>query len=137
MTEIEMDKNNMKFVKIFVYGTLKIGGYYSKHLDKYRHSSEIATLHGTLFNTGEFPALIEKGNGVIHGELHVYKKPEIVLSIVDRIEGFFDKSSINNLFIRKRAIVQPKNSDKCMAYVYFFARNTNEMKQIKDGKWKI
>jgi gamma-glutamylcyclotransferase (GGCT)/AIG2-like uncharacterized protein YtfP len=127
----------MKFVKIFVYGTLKVGGYYSEQLDKYRHSSEIATLYGTLFDADYFPALIEKGNNIIYGELHVYKNPKIVLSIIDRIEGFVGKKSKNNLYIRKKTKVQPKNSDECVAYVYFFAHNTDKMRQIKDGKWKI
>lgn len=127
----------MKFAKIFVYGTLKIGGYYSKYIDRYRHSSEIATLRGTLFDAEYFPVLIEKGNNVIHGELHIYKNPEIVLSIIDRIEGFIDKRSENNLFVRKKAIIQLKNNGECLAYVYFFTHNTNGMKQIKDGKWKI
>lgn len=126
----------MKFVKIFVYGTLKIGGYYSKYLDKYRHSSEKAILHGALFNTGEFPALTEKGDDIIHGELHEYKEPETALSTMDHIEGFIGKNSDMNLFIRKKAIVYPENSDKCMAYVYFFTRNTDKMKQIKNGKWR-
>jgi gamma-glutamylcyclotransferase (GGCT)/AIG2-like uncharacterized protein YtfP len=131
------ETNNMKFVKIFVYGTLKIDGCYSEQLDKYRHSSEIATLRGTLFNAEYFPALIEKGNNIIYGELHVYKSPKIVLSIIDRIEGFIGKKSEKNLYIRKKTEVQPKNSNKCSAYVYFFAHNTNKMEQIEDGKWKI
>jgi gamma-glutamylcyclotransferase (GGCT)/AIG2-like uncharacterized protein YtfP len=108
-----------------------------EQLDKYRHSSETATLCGTLLNAGYFPALIEKGNNVIYGELHVYKSPKIVLSIIDHIEGFIGKESENNLYIRKKTRVRPKNSDECMAYVYFFVRNTDKMKQIKNGKWKI
>ena len=137
MEVIRKRRNDMKFVKIFVYGTLKIGGYYSKYLNEYRHSSEIATLRGTLFNTGEFPALIEEGNNIVYGEIHEYKKPRIILSIMDRIEGFVGKESDKNFYIRKKIKVQPKNSDESEAYVYFFAHNTNGMKQIKDGKWKI
>lgn len=132
---MKMDKK-FRFVKIFVYGTLKIGGYYSKYLDEYRHSSKIATIHGTLFNAGEFPALIEKGNNIICGEIHEYKEPETALSTMDHIEGFIGKNSEKNLFIRKEVEVQLKNSDKCMAYVYLFAHNTDKMEQIKNWKWR-
>ena len=118
----------MKFVKIFVYGTLKVGGYYSKQVDEYRHSSEIATLRGTLFSAEYFPVLIKKGNNIIYGELHVYKNPKTVLSIIDRIEGF----------IGKYEETEGCGLDgECLAYVYFFAHNINGMKQIKNGKWKI
>ena len=127
----------MKLTKIFVYGTLKIDGCYSEQLDKYRHSSEIATLRGTLFNAEYFPALVEQGNNIVYGELHEYKNPKIVLSIIDHIEGFIGKKSKRNLYIRKKVKVRPKNSDECMAYVYFFAHNTNKMEQIENGKWKI
>lgn len=127
----------MKSIKVFVYGTLKVGGYYSKQFDKYRHSSEPATLHGTLFDAGNFPALIEKGNNIIYGEIHEYKNPEIVLRAIDYIEGFVNEESEMNLYIRKETIIQPRNSNKCLAYVYFFASSVDKMKQIKNGKWKI
>ncbi|MEA3296179.1 MAG: gamma-glutamylcyclotransferase family protein [Patescibacteria group bacterium] len=127
----------MNFVKIFVYGTLKLGGHYSKQFDKYRCSSEPAILYGTLFNAGRFPALIKKGNNIIYGEVHKYKKPEIILPAIDHIEGFISKESKMNLYIREKVKILPKYSNECLAYVYFFTRSIKKMKYIKNGEWKI
>ena len=124
----------------FVYGTLKVGGYYASDFDRLRVTAEIATIKGyDLFNLGSFPAIVE-GDGEVHGELHEYAHPGVVTSIMDEIEGF-NGDSESSLYARKRIKidVDSRCGGKTVdAIVYVFAQEIPEgASKIEDGIWRL
>lgn len=132
-----MNKTTLS-IDIFVYGTLKIGGYFAKQFDRFRVSSKSATIQGTLFQTDEgYPALIKKGQDIIHGELHTYRDPTNVLNKMDYIEGFYGEKVKNNLFTREKILINTDDGNECEALVYFYNHNTDKNKRIENGIWKL
>lgn len=123
-----------EITRVFVYGTLKVGGYFASRFDDFRISSTKAIFKGTLFDAGGYPALIEIGNDIIHGEVHEYMEPTIVLEKMDFIEGFDkDKEEKMNLYVRKKVMID----DEPEIHVYFFQQSVKHMKRIKNGIWKL
>lgn len=123
----------MKTDFFFVYGTLKIGGVYAKHFDKFRVSSKSATINNmNLYKIGYFPGVIP-GNGVVVGELHEYKNPEIVTTYMDQIEGY--DGSKQSLFRREYRTVVTKSGKKVKANVYIYNYKASCTKQINNGIW--
>lgn len=117
----------------FVYGTLKKDGLYAAQFNKYRISSEKATANNlNLYRIGWFPAAIP-GDGIINGELHEYRKPDIVIKDMNRIEGC--NGSEQDLFKRKRWDVITESGKEIRAIIYLFNRGTKRVKLIKDGTW--
>ena len=123
---------------IFVYGTLKVGGYFSPPFNNKRLSTQPATVKGTLYDLGGFPGLSLEGSDVVHGELHLYKDFSLVLRHMDLIEGFSANRGRNNLYARQTFEVKTPNG-KQLAELY----TINPMvvrrfgKVLKSGAWPI
>ena len=126
--------------KIFVYGTLKEGGFFARHFDSYRISSERATIKGTMISLGEFPGIVLQGDGEVVGELHEYSSFDNVLEEIDRIEGCSgENEDPDNLYHRKAIKVLTDSGEK-EAWIYVI--NTDQMEilhyeVVKNGEWKI
>lgn len=125
-------------LKVFVYGTLKVGGFFSKRFDDYRLSSKEATTKGTMFDSGSsYPAVVLEGDDTITGEVHEYSNKSEVELRMDYIEGFGGSNdSPGNLYNKYEITVNTKDgSEKCI--MYGFARDTNELKKVESGIWEI
>lgn len=124
-------------VKVFVYGTLKQGGYFAKLFDKFRLSNKLGKTKGTMFNVfGSYPGLVLTGNTEIKGEVHVYSNAKTVEEALDRIEGFNFKGCITNLYDKQKIIVNTEDGEEeCLVYIY--ARDVSKLEQILDGEWKL
>lgn len=120
----------------FVYGTLKEGGHFAKEFDKFRVSSEKATLYDmSLYNLGWFPGILS-GKGSVIGELHKYKEPDIVLAHMDRIEGYNDTEG--DLFKRKYKTVITESGKEVKAIVYVYNNKPSQQATlIKNGVWDL
>lgn len=126
------DKN---ILKAFVYGTLKVGGHFASYFDAYRIESVTGKVKGRLFNAGAFPAAVH-GKGQISGELHTYKNGTEILSAFDQIEGFDYEGSPGNLYNREIIEVETENGTE-EAIMYFFNGKTENLREIKEGVWKM
>ena len=124
-------------VKVFVYGTLKQGGYFASRFDKFRLSNKLGKTKGTMFNVfNSYPGLVLTGNTEIKGEVHVYSNAKTVEEALDRIEGFNFKGCINNLYDKQKIIVNTEDGEEeCLVYIY--ARDVSKLEQILDGEWKL
>lgn len=134
----------------FVYGTLKVGGYYANDFDKLRISSEKAIINNmNLYKISYYPGILP-GIGTVTGELHEYKNPEIVIQLMDRIEGYKPKLKPElSLFKRKRMVVITEAGKEVEAnlYIYNYKITRKEVKSykyqiegatlIKNGIWNI
>ncbi|HUE95594.1 MAG TPA: gamma-glutamylcyclotransferase family protein [Longimicrobiaceae bacterium] len=92
--------------RLFVYGTLRRGGGMHSLLDGCRLHAE-ATVRGSLFDLGTYPALVLDDRGTVHGE--VWECPRETLLRLDSYEGVGE-----GLFRRVRIEV---GSVPCWTYI--------------------
>lgn len=107
--------------KVFVYGTLRKGQMLSNNLLKSNYLGE-ATVVGTLFNLGWFPAYVEDGITDVKGE--VYEVDHETLERLDIIEGY------PHLYKRKK--VETPYGD---AFIYYQDRSPQHTDVIEGGDW--
>ena len=130
-------KENM-LNKIFVYGTLKVGGHFAKKFDSKRTKVVPANINGKMFcATGWYPAVVPYKDSIVHGELHTYSDIENVVKELDMIEGYIGENNESNLYNRNEVIVTKENGTKERAIVYFFNHSTSNLKEIENGEWQI
>jgi len=124
-------------VKIFVYGTLKMGGYYARHFDSVRIEAKPAMICGAIYDGAPYPRLRLDKDGKVYGEIHTYREPDAVLERMDMIEGY-RKGSDNNLYNRKKVKVVLEDGSEEEAYIYEYAEDLDgRAKVIENGKWEI
>jgi len=123
--------------KVFVYGTLKVGGHFAKSFDKVRRSSVKATTGGKLISVqGRFPGLLP-GDGVVHGEIHEYDDIKGVIHAMDSIEGYHESHPKESLYRRELIEVETESGDIEEAYAYFFNQSPDGMDEVESGVWEI
>ena len=120
-----------KTIKVFVYGTLRNGCRNRHIVERYIVDSEKITINGTLYNVGEYPALVidESGNKVT-GELLTVK--EEALRPLDTLEGYIGPNDSRNYYER---VLHPNGF-----YVYIWEKEKVELqnlKQIVSGDWLV
>jgi len=128
---------DQKLLKVFVYGTLKQGGFFSKRFDDFRCSNRPGSLKGSMYSIdGSFPGLKLVGDTIIKGEVHEYNNSSVVEQLFDRIEGYQGKNNKNNFYDKEIVLVTTAEGEEpCIAYV--FAGDISEFQEVKDGEWKI
>lgn len=126
--------------KVFVYGTLKVGGKLDREsLAKRRTSVVTATIVGKLYDAGWYPAVKLGGKSVVHGEVHEFGKKDIssIVETMDRIEGYNSREKDErNLYVRRIVIAKSKDGEKMKAYVYEFSSDLPEKRRVKSGVWE-
>ena len=123
---------------IFVYGTLKVGGYFAEQFDDRRLSSAPATAKGTMYETtGNFPAAIFGGENTIIGELHFFEDINWILGELDYIEGSSPHGNKHDLYNRHIVKVTLEDGQIFMANTYEFNRPVKELKVRESGIWPI
>ncbi len=120
-------------MKLFVYGSLKPGGWSHHLLEGNTIGDPIAaTVRGSLYDAGSFPALRDDDLGVVHGLVYELKMPATdLMHRLDQLEGF------PHLFDRTDMPITIGNSiEFCL--VYF--GNTEHLfsgKRIDSGIWEV
>lgn len=129
--------------KFFVYGTLKVGGFFAAHFDKVRKTHKSAKLKGfDLYRIGSgrnswFPGIVE-GNGEVIGEIHEYEDADLVLDAMDHIEGYNAADPKNSFYRRKVLEVELEDGFIEKAFVYIFNDELDEAwPQLETGVWPI
>lgn len=125
-------------VKIFVYGTLKVGGFFAHRFDRVRLSSVEATLYDhALYDLGSFPGVVSSHNGTVHGEVHTFSHGEEVLAKMDYIERYNPHKEKSSLYVRQITTVQTPAGPK-EVYLYVFNQPLPAgAKKIMNGIWEI
>jgi len=135
MFQKERSKENP--VKIFVYGTLKVGGHFAAAFDERRMECVEATLeNAALYKVcNMYPGIVEEEGAVVRGELHTLRDAEAVIQRMDQIEGYREGGK-HNLFNRHKVTVQTENGEE-EAFAYFYANHDETCKRIEDGVWQL
>lgn len=127
-------------MRIFTYGTLKVGGILSHAFDTIRGEVIAATLNNyNLYDLGAFPGILP-GDGRVHGEIHTYNEhKEEVLIAMDQIEGYDTNSEGDSLYLRRKVNVITDDNKEVEVYVYIFNQDieTYEADIIEDGIWPV
>jgi len=115
--------------RIFVYGTLKVGGRAHDLLE--RHDSQflgevITDPRFHLYNLGWFPGMVMDGDleGGVHGEL--YEVTESCLEAMDQYEG------APHLFRRDEITL----ADGSMSLAYLYAQKFSDCPRVVGGVWE-
>lgn len=138
---ISNEKSMKNSGHVFVYGTLKKGGYYSHGFNKERVSVTPAKMvGGTMYNLGGFPGLVLGGNDIVNGELHLYKEFSKVVRRLDRIEGFRKQNYECNLYNKHVVEVETQDGRTVKAMVYTINTHRINLKgceKVENGTWLI
>ena len=105
---------------VFVYGTLQRGEVRVRCWPRPPISVEAATVRGTLYDLGPYPALVA-GDDTVAGELWHIARSDMAatLAALDRVEGFAGSS--DNLY--RRVIVTCRSAaGSTQAWSYYLAR---------------
>lgn len=129
---MEVEKN----LKVFVYGTLKIGGRFAQYFNPYRVSVKKGQIKGTMFNLGSFPGVVLNGDTIIEGEIHEYNQADSTEANLDSLEGFRGNNNSTNLY-NKDIVEVTTDTGTELCKVYTFARSIEGFKKIKEGIWEI
>jgi len=129
-----------KVLNVFVYGTLKEGRPLDRKVFADTRLSVIpATIVGSIFNLGPYPAIKLKGSDLVQGEVHEFHKDDIkdIIKTMDMIEGYNPKrEEKSNLYNRRVVTAKTKDGEEIEAYVYEYAREPKDSSKIDDGLWE-
>ena len=100
-------------IRLFVYGTLRVGRSNYSAIARFVVAVEPATTQGALVDLGSFPALVP-GPGIAEGEVLTIK-PEC-FEITDRIEG-----TAHGFYQRRQIEVHLGSGAVVQAWTYFYA----------------
>lgn len=130
--------------KVFVYGTLKVGGRFdSGEIRANRRTKSDGIIRGfKMIDLGSFPGIVDSDseNDVVRGELHEFDNLPAVMERLDMIEGYSEKDIKNSLYTREVLEVEDKTTGKkVLAYAYKFnqLKKVGNFRIVKDGNWKL
>jgi gamma-glutamylcyclotransferase (GGCT)/AIG2-like uncharacterized protein YtfP len=123
-----------KVTKVFVYGTLKRGGFYNRVLEGSTFIDVAETKDNlALFDLGAYPAVVLglPSNTPVRGE--VFEINEETFLELDRIEGypyFYSRTPI--------PVILDETGAEVDVWIYFLLQdklNPNRARQIETGEW--
>lgn len=132
-----MEEKQLQTVKVFVYGTLKKGESRAPVLQREAIKWVPAAILGfKLYDLGSFPCIGHSENGdQVFGELVECTNPDAIVERLDMIEGYTPEGK-HNLYNREEVdVIELGNGRKSKAFVYVFARGTDDFPQVKSGNW--
>ncbi|QFG05621.1 gamma-glutamyl cyclotransferase [Bacillus phage 031MP004] len=135
---------NEKYLPFFVYGTLRHGfnNYAWALSGKVRQIRKASTI-GTMYSLGGFPALVNKGENDIVGELMLVEPEHYdkVLESLDMLEGYhkYDEDpKETSMYLRKEAdVLDDLSGETVKAWVYYWNRPTDRLPVIATGDWAL
>mgnify|MGYP005615391189 FL=1 len=103
---------------IFVYGTLRQGMRLHHYLFQDEFIGDAVLSDATMYDLGEYPAVVLRGNKNVYGELYFITLA--TLRILDNLEGV-SESEQESLFCRERQLVKLTNNNSVInAYIYLY-----------------
>lgn len=123
--------------RVFFYGTLRSGfsrrrrtGIDSKLVDLGR-----GVIHAAMYDLGIYPAAIPDPEGRVRGEVYQMTDVDMVLSVLDEIEGFRAAEPERSLYVRSTAPVTLDDGRTEEAWVYFYNAPLGRAPRIASGDY--
>ena len=125
---------------LFTYGTLAPGSPVPAAVALSAQARVIgaATVTGTLFRGGGWPAWHPAGAGPVHGTLWALPADgticDALLATLDHYEGVVAGAPDRSLFVRER-VAAHAGARAYSAWIYRYARPVSLLEAIPDGRW--
>lgn len=118
------DPSPLRYLPVFVYGTLRSGEKNYPRFLAGRTTSEFpGTVAGELFfvRDGGYPYLIP-GSGRVRGELMVLAPSQYAatLASLDTLEEYDPRDEAHSVYLRRTASVRLDNGGERLAWVYYW-----------------
>lgn len=128
---------------IFVYGTLRPGGYYARKIcTPYPHHYTPAVVDGRLYHLKPgYPGLAH-GADTVRGEVLSFDDPAL-LSALDRLEDYHaDGPPARNLYIREHALARDPTTGRPLGEVQLYRMTEDRIRQyngeyMPEAEWPI
>lgn len=124
-------------LQVFVYGSLRKGFQHPAYAYISGYFSFVAegTVHGALYDMGNFPAALPAQDGKIVGELYRIKEPAEMswaLAQLDDYEGLNTEAGETPLYRREPVEVTTENGVE-QAWIYWYNGEANAYSRIDTG----
>ncbi|HSE96341.1 MAG TPA: gamma-glutamylcyclotransferase family protein [Methylomirabilota bacterium] len=121
--------------RLFAYGTL-MTGFGRRPLLGAAILEGPARIRGTLFDFGEYPALVLGGGDWVRGEL--YQVPDLGTRLphLDREEWYDPTDEARSLYVRRRVAVERPDLSAPDAWVYVYNGPPGRGPRIPSGDWR-
>lgn len=117
--------------RVFVYGTLRRGGSASRLLEGRCRFVGPGTVRGTLFDAGEFPALVREGGGKVIGEVYDLTSADALPDL----DTYEEAIGARPLFRRESVWVSLADGSRLKAWAYVYNRATSRLSPIPSGDY--
>ncbi|MBC8054647.1 MAG: gamma-glutamylcyclotransferase [Sphingobacteriaceae bacterium] len=122
--------------RLFIYGTLlQSDNTFGRHLKNNSKYLGKGHFRGKLYNIGEYPgAIYLPGDSFVFGSIVLLNEPEETLKVMDEYEGYGDKHTQPNEFIRQTLDIETDTGFmKCWVYLYNLP--VNQFQEITKGNY--
>ena len=122
---------------LFAYGTLRIGGQQPAHaLLEGAASLGFGKAHGTLYDLGEYPGMVDPRTATdwVRGQVYLLAAPGETLACVDEYEGCSDNDN-PPLFTRRVVSVEMASGQTLKAWAYFYEMSLDGARRISSGDY--
>jgi gamma-glutamylcyclotransferase (GGCT)/AIG2-like uncharacterized protein YtfP len=125
-------------MQVFVYGSLRQGGYYHGLIAPFTQAVETGWLDGmALFQVNErYPGIV-RGEGHVLGELITLDPDRLTLAMgaLDELEEYFGPGDPRNLYERELLTVRTVGGALVQAWAYRWLGSAEGCTRIADGDW--
>ena len=123
--------------RVFFYGTLMSG---FRRPGRERIESKLdpegrGWIRGALFDLGIYPAAIPASDGRVRGEIHRMTDPDVVLRVLDDIEGYSASEPDASLYTRAETPVTFDDGHVATVWVYFYNAPLGRAERIESGDY--
>jgi gamma-glutamylcyclotransferase (GGCT)/AIG2-like uncharacterized protein YtfP len=126
--------------KLFVYGTLRSSRINSviPEVAPYIKKTAKGYVKAKLFDLGEYPGAVNADKAdKVYGEV-IEINPDKLKFVLDALDEYeeVDKNPLKSLFQRKQTLVSTDEGKRMMAWIYWYNKDVNGLKEIKGGVYR-
>lgn len=114
---------------LFVYGSLMKGFGNHGQLAGVRFVRRAMVRGFELYDLGAFPAMVERGDGHVHGELY-----DVDIATLDRLDRF---EGCPSLYQRRLVTTTEGETNPWPVWTYVYNRDVRPETRIRSGKWRV
>ena len=122
---------------VFFYGTLMtpFNRPGRQRIDQHLSFVGRGAISATLFDLGIYPAAVPASEGRVLGEVYETTQPDIVLPVLDEIEGYRVDEPDRSLYTRVRTPVILDTGGTVDAWAYFYNAPLGRAQRITSGDY--
>jgi gamma-glutamylcyclotransferase (GGCT)/AIG2-like uncharacterized protein YtfP len=122
---------------VFFYGTLMtpFNRTGRRHIDDHLVFRGRGVIAGVLFDLGIYPAAVPATDAQVWGEVYEMVRPDLVLEVLDEVEGYRPADPETSLYTRRLVPVTMETAERLQAWVYFYNAPLGRAERIESGDY--